>query len=139
MWLIVTGSAVAAADTISAPWTPTSSGPPPDANGSGSDTKNLDVGEISDVSSIFFSIIFESYNLFFYLEYFFLSSFAAKDAILRFCWYNLKIAFLLKLLLKLKNLIWHFDITIFLIVYIFINVIVNYIMIYNNVRLNISR
>ncbi|XP_043581195.1 protein scalloped isoform X2 [Bombus pyrosoma] len=42
------GSAVAAADTISAPWTPTSSGPPPDANGSGSDTKNLDVGEISD-------------------------------------------------------------------------------------------
>ncbi|KAK1138091.1 hypothetical protein K0M31_002578 [Melipona bicolor] len=41
-------SAVAAADTISAPWTPTSSGPPPDANGSGSDTKNLDVGEISD-------------------------------------------------------------------------------------------
>lgn len=46
----VTGSAVAAADTISAPWTPASSGPPPDANGSGSDTKNLDVGEISDVS-----------------------------------------------------------------------------------------
>ncbi|XP_018058595.1 PREDICTED: transcriptional enhancer factor TEF-1-like [Atta colombica] len=41
-------SAVAAADTISAPWTPASSGPPPDANGSGSDTKNLDVGEISD-------------------------------------------------------------------------------------------
>jgi len=41
---------VAAADTISAPWTPASSGPPPDANGSGSDTKNLDVGEISDVS-----------------------------------------------------------------------------------------
>ena len=57
MWLIVTGSAVAAADTISAPWTPTSSGPPPDANGSGSDTKNLDVGEISDVSSISLSII----------------------------------------------------------------------------------
>jgi len=46
----VAGSAVAAADTISAPWTPASSGPPPDANGSGSDTKNLDVGEISDVS-----------------------------------------------------------------------------------------
>lgn len=41
---------MAAADTISAPWTPASSGPPPDANGSGSDTKNLDVGEISDVS-----------------------------------------------------------------------------------------
>ncbi|XP_033217547.1 protein scalloped isoform X2 [Belonocnema kinseyi] len=41
-------SAVAAADTISSPWTPASSGPPPDANGSGSDTKNLDVGEISD-------------------------------------------------------------------------------------------
>lgn len=40
---------MAAADTISAPWTPASSGPPPDANGSGSDTKNLDVGEISDV------------------------------------------------------------------------------------------
>lgn len=49
-FLFVTGSAVAAADTISAPWTPASSGPPPDANGSGSDTKNLDVGEISDVS-----------------------------------------------------------------------------------------
>ncbi|XP_014482453.1 PREDICTED: transcriptional enhancer factor TEF-1 isoform X1 [Dinoponera quadriceps] len=44
----IPGSAVAAADTISAPWTPASSGPPPDANGSGSDTKNLDVGEISD-------------------------------------------------------------------------------------------
>ncbi|TGZ48877.1 Transcriptional enhancer factor TEF-1 [Temnothorax longispinosus] len=44
----LTRSAVAAADTISAPWTPASSGPPPDANGSGSDTKNLDVGEISD-------------------------------------------------------------------------------------------
>ncbi|XP_014209225.1 protein scalloped isoform X5 [Copidosoma floridanum] len=43
----VTGSAVAAADTISSPWTPASSGPPPDANGS-SDTKNLDVGDISD-------------------------------------------------------------------------------------------
>ncbi|XP_008548186.1 transcriptional enhancer factor TEF-1 isoform X1 [Microplitis mediator] len=42
------GSAVAAADTISSPWTPASSGPPPDANGSGSDTKNLDVGDISD-------------------------------------------------------------------------------------------
>lgn len=49
----VTGSAVAAADTISSPWTPASSGPPPDANGSGSDTKNLDVGEISDVSEFF--------------------------------------------------------------------------------------
>lgn len=59
MWLIVTGSAVAAADTISAPWTPTSSGPPPDANGSGSDTKNLDVGEISDVSSISLPIIIQ--------------------------------------------------------------------------------
>ncbi|XP_014224074.1 transcriptional enhancer factor TEF-1 isoform X1 [Trichogramma pretiosum] len=44
----VTGSAVAAADTISSPWTPASSGPPPDANGTGSDTKNLDVGDISD-------------------------------------------------------------------------------------------
>ena len=43
---------MAAADTISAPWTPASSGPPPDANGSGSDTKNLDVGEISDVSQL---------------------------------------------------------------------------------------
>lgn len=49
LWFVA-GSAVAAADTISAPWTPASSGPPPDANGSGSDTKNLDVGEISDVS-----------------------------------------------------------------------------------------
>lgn len=47
---MITGSAVAAADTISSPWTPASSGPPPDANGSGSDTKNLDVGDISDVS-----------------------------------------------------------------------------------------
>ncbi|KAK0165094.1 hypothetical protein PV328_003645 [Microctonus aethiopoides] len=46
--IIAPGSAVAAADTISSPWTPASSGPPPDANGSGSDTKNLDVGEISD-------------------------------------------------------------------------------------------
>lgn len=49
----VTGSAVAAADTISSPWTPASSGPPPDANGSGSDTKNLDVGETSDVTILF--------------------------------------------------------------------------------------
>lgn len=56
--LIVTGSAVAAADTISAPWTPASSGPPPDANGSGSDTKNLDVGEISDVSFYFNEVNF---------------------------------------------------------------------------------
>lgn len=48
--ICVTGSAVAAADTISSPWTSASSGPPPDANGSGSDTKNLDVGDISDVS-----------------------------------------------------------------------------------------
>lgn len=67
MYSIVTGSAVAAADTISAPWTPTSSGPPPDANGSGSDTKNLDVGEISDVSS--FTVSNDKYsndNLFLY-------------------------------------------------------------------------
>ncbi|KAF3421154.1 hypothetical protein E2986_06917 [Frieseomelitta varia] len=53
-------SAVAAADTISAPWTPTSSGPPPDANGSGSDTKNLDVGEISDGNSLLFTTLFLS-------------------------------------------------------------------------------
>nr|BAL41704.1 scalloped [Thermobia domestica] len=33
------------AGKISSPWTPASSGPPADTNGSGSDTKNLDVGE----------------------------------------------------------------------------------------------
>lgn len=80
MWLIVTGSAVAAADTISAPWTPTSSGPPPDANGSGSDTKNLDVGEISDVSSISLSIIIQLLSRII----FFNQLQRTKDAMLRF-------------------------------------------------------
>jgi transcriptional enhancer factor len=38
-----------AAGKISSPWTPASSGPPADTNGSGSDSKNLDVGdEVSD-------------------------------------------------------------------------------------------
>nr|CAD7266558.1 unnamed protein product [Timema shepardi] len=37
------------AGNISSPWTPVSAGPPADTNGSGSDTKNLDVGdEVSD-------------------------------------------------------------------------------------------
>ncbi|KAK6637397.1 hypothetical protein RUM44_007814 [Polyplax serrata] len=38
------------ASTISSPWNSTSTGPPADTNGSGSDTKNLDVGDIDDVS-----------------------------------------------------------------------------------------
>lgn len=38
------------ASTISSPWNPASTGPPADTNGSGSDTKNLDVGDIDDVS-----------------------------------------------------------------------------------------
>jgi hypothetical protein len=33
---------------ISSPWTPASSGPPADTNGSGSESK-LDVGDLSDV------------------------------------------------------------------------------------------
>lgn len=37
---------VAAASSMSSPWTPASSGPPPDTNGSGSvDSKHLDVGD----------------------------------------------------------------------------------------------
>jgi hypothetical protein len=44
----VSGSSLVAGK-ISSPWTPASSGPPPDTNGSGSDSKNLDVGdEVSD-------------------------------------------------------------------------------------------
>lgn len=67
---MIIGSAVAAADTISSPWTPASSGPPPDANGSGSDTKNLDVGEISDVNIfIIIYIIITSVDIFTYSHY----------------------------------------------------------------------
>lgn len=40
------------ASTISSPWNPASTGPPADTNGSGSDTKNLDVGDIDDVSDV---------------------------------------------------------------------------------------
>nr|CAD7604958.1 unnamed protein product [Timema genevievae] len=36
------------AGNISSPWTPVSAGPPADTNGSGSDTKNLDVGDEDD-------------------------------------------------------------------------------------------
>ncbi|KAL0272726.1 UNVERIFIED_CONTAM: hypothetical protein PYX00_005589 [Menopon gallinae] len=36
------------ASTISSPWNSASTGPPADTNGSGSDTKNLDVGDIDD-------------------------------------------------------------------------------------------
>lgn len=39
---------VIGAGTISSPWTPVSAGQPADTNGSSSDTKNLDVGDISD-------------------------------------------------------------------------------------------
>lgn len=43
-----------ATGTITSPWTPVSAGPPAaDTNGSGSDTKNLDVGDISDVSILY--------------------------------------------------------------------------------------
>ncbi|XP_044728491.1 protein scalloped isoform X4 [Chrysoperla carnea] len=42
-------SSVVATGTITSPWTPVSAGPTAaDTNGSGSDTKNLDVGDISD-------------------------------------------------------------------------------------------
>lgn len=44
----VTGS-VLTPSTITSPWTPVT-GPPTDSNGPGPDTKNLDVGDISDVS-----------------------------------------------------------------------------------------
>lgn len=44
----VTGSVVTAG-TISTPWTPVT-GPQADSNGPGPDTKNLDVGDVSDVS-----------------------------------------------------------------------------------------
>ncbi|KAF4526385.1 hypothetical protein B566_EDAN012675, partial [Ephemera danica] len=33
---------------ISSPWTPASSGPPADTNGSGSESKHLDVGDVSE-------------------------------------------------------------------------------------------
>lgn len=39
------------AGTISTPWTPVS-GPAADGNGAGPDTKNLDVGDVSDVSNL---------------------------------------------------------------------------------------
>jgi transcriptional enhancer factor len=38
---------VVSAGTISSPWTPVT-GPPADSNGAGPDTKNLDVGDVSD-------------------------------------------------------------------------------------------
>lgn len=44
---------VVTANTISSPWTPVA-GPPAETNGAGPDTKNLDVGDVSDVSFIFF-------------------------------------------------------------------------------------
>jgi hypothetical protein len=58
-----------AAGKISSPWTPASSGPPADTNGSGSDSKNLDVGdEVSDEVTceqpfiIYFMILFTGVN-----------------------------------------------------------------------------
>lgn len=45
---VVTGNVVAAS-TISSPWTPVA-GPPADTNGTVPDSKNLDVGDVSDVS-----------------------------------------------------------------------------------------
>lgn len=50
------GGSVLTAGTISTPWTPVS-GPAADANGAGPDTKNLDVGDVSDVSKIYILII----------------------------------------------------------------------------------
>lgn len=47
--LNVLGGSVLTAGTISTPWTPVS-GPAADGNGAGPDTKNLDVGDVSDVS-----------------------------------------------------------------------------------------
>lgn len=46
------------ASTISSPWNSASTGPPADTNGSGSDTKNLDVGDIDDVSDVSVSFPF---------------------------------------------------------------------------------
>lgn len=53
MNLLITGSVVTPGSTITSPWT---SGPPADSNG-GPDTKNLDVGDLSDVSSFTIIII----------------------------------------------------------------------------------
>lgn len=48
-WVVCVADSSLAAGKISSPWTPASSGPPADTNGSGSDSKNLDVGdEVSD-------------------------------------------------------------------------------------------
>lgn len=54
----VAGSVVTAG-TISTPWTPVT-GPPTDSNGAGPDTKNLDVGDVSDVSIFFFVLFFRA-------------------------------------------------------------------------------
>lgn len=57
VFLLIAGSVVATG-TITSPWTPVSAGPPAaDTNGSGSDTKNLDVGDISDVSILYLLFI----------------------------------------------------------------------------------
>lgn len=47
-FFFVSGSVVTAG-TISSPWTPVT-GPPAETNGPGADSKNLDVGDVSDVS-----------------------------------------------------------------------------------------
>jgi hypothetical protein len=47
--MVVVSGNVVSAGTISSPWTPVT-GPPADSNGAGPDTKNLDVGDVSDVS-----------------------------------------------------------------------------------------
>lgn len=44
---------VVSAGTISSPWTPVT-GPPADSNGAGPDSKNLDVGDVSDVSFLYY-------------------------------------------------------------------------------------
>jgi transcriptional enhancer factor len=45
--MVVVSGNVVSAGTISSPWTPVT-GPPADSNGAGPDTKNLDVGDVSD-------------------------------------------------------------------------------------------
>jgi hypothetical protein len=65
-WL--SGSSLAAGK-ISSPWTPASSGPPADTNGSGSDSKNLDVGdEVSD------EVTCEQHYYYYYYYYYLHSS-----------------------------------------------------------------
>lgn len=50
-FFVVSGGTLLSAGTISSPWTAVT-GPAADANGPGPDTKNLDVGDMSDVSAI---------------------------------------------------------------------------------------